>query len=149
MSAKNNPPFSYDQDVYSSDEEDFSDYEYEWYSDDDDSLEEYESRQEEAINRDIDENVLFWIDIISKQFAQGCAILPVVTHRDKFDNAQVERRTNLLRNRLERMAPSANIVFDSKGQIPRVSCLGDGEASELHNAILDLTSKKIIRSYIL
>lgn len=127
----------------SSEEGGYSFEEYDSFEDeyDDDSSEQGKSRkrQEEIINKDIDENVLFWIDSISKQFPRDCAFLPVLTHRDKFDNAEIEHRTAMLKERLGKM-PSANIFFDSRGKIPKVSCLEEQGSSELHKAILDITS---------
>ena len=90
--------------VLSSEEGRYSFEEYDSYEDeyDDDDLEQGKSRkrQDEIILRDIDDNVLFWIDSISKKFPHACTLLPALTHRDKFDNAELERRTVMLKERL-------------------------------------------------
>ena len=139
--------------AYSSEEGLFSFEEYDSYEEEEDDSSEqgkWRKRQEEIILKDIDENVLFWIDVISKQVQNKCAFLPVLTHRDKFDSSEVERRSEMLKERLEKISASVNIFFDSNGKIPQVSCLEDQRSNELHRAILQITSEyPLLKGHVL
>lgn len=105
---------------------------YEYY---DDLMEQHENR----IDHDINEKVLFWIKIIAAR-VKGCAILPVVTHRDKLGRSEVEHRISRLMDFLRQYATSANIVFNSDGEIPLVSSIKDQGLIELESTIVSVTS---------
>jgi hypothetical protein len=94
LAAENTDTFL--QETSNSKLDDDSSYSYDL---EDERLEEMRLR---AINRDIDKNVLYWIDVITELNFPGCVILPVVIHSDIIESDELKLRSEMLKLRLRK-----------------------------------------------
>lgn len=124
----------------------------------DSSASDYDSDYDEAlkieerdhlIERDIDEHVMYWINLLSNSDLSDYAIMPVVTFKDKFEEKEVERRCNLLMQRLLKIelhreggSNHPQLVFNSKGTIPRLSSMTQDGVTELEKCLLDVANNR-------
>lgn len=127
---------------------DSSDYE----SDMDDpvSIQRRNAKRDRVIDRDIDDNVIHWLDVIAQYRTKGSAVLPVVTFSDNFSsgNASNEalRRCEILRKKLlshplfHKRTRRPRILFDMKGNIPMVSSKTRQGIDNLRQTIISLST---------
>lgn len=97
-------------------------------------------KRDRQIERDIDEHVIFWIELLSNSSINGCAVMPVVTFKDHLKPEDVEHRCKLLKQRLEKTACKPNsprYIYDSNGSVPRLSSTINDGIIELEDSILD------------
>lgn len=123
------------------------DYSYESDYDSDYEIEMMNEKRDNLIERDIDEQVMYWIDIISRGDLSNCAILPVVTFTDVLSSDEVDRRCSILMQRLLKIehdrkhgSNAPQLVFNAEGHIPKLSSLSDSGINELQNCLLDIGS---------
>lgn len=117
-------------------------------SDDDDFLgQEEERRAELALERDIDENVQFWVDCIQSS-VPGAAILPVATFDDVFqadDHYEAKRRCNILKERLlKHEARRIQGIKDRYKEYVEQNRANDAPALRLRKLLGSYTRPKII-----
>mmetsp|Transcript_693 Transcript_693/g.799 ORF Transcript_693/g.799 Transcript_693/m.799 type:complete len:1529 (-) Transcript_693:95-4681(-) len=116
--------------------------------DSDDFDEDLYKKDENAIKRDIEENVIYWLDVISKHSLPGCCVLPVVTFKDELDEDEVDHRCKLLKDSLnyhtiDSKAHTLKVIFDANNDIPRVSTTVHGETRQFEQCLLDITTDTI------
>jgi hypothetical protein len=126
---------------------------------DDDSVDELEQverleklkSKRNVIDRDINENVLYWLDVIAELNFPGCVIMPVAVHSGLLDAEEAKERCEMLKERLEdhrKCYPSSSVpkvAYGSKDAVPIVplredSMVADGGIDDLRRAILDVSS---------
>lgn len=119
---------------------------------DDDSCDSYDlecERLEEmrmrVINRDIDKNVLYWIDVIAELNFPGCVILPVALYSDSLGIEESKQRSEMLKARLKghrerHQASLPKIVYGTKDKVPLVDLRRDDGLDELRHEILKISS---------
>ena len=97
-------------------------------------------QEKHLLERDIDENVIFWIDVISKYAPSGSVVLPVLSFDDLLNRTEVEKRRRLLKERLQyhsRKVSQPIVILDN---IPTVSSVTSGGIESLRNVILNTSS---------
>jgi hypothetical protein len=107
---------------------------------------------DQIIQRDIDEHVMYWIDLLSNSNVSNYAVMPVVTFKDQFKESEVNRRCDLLMQRLLELemgskSNSPQLLFDANGRIPRVSTVPHSDTIELERCLLGIvhdTSKPAV-----
>jgi len=104
-------------------------------------------KSDRALERDIHEKVIFWIECIRKRGGSNSAIMPVATFEDKFDEIEAHRRCTMmkkciLRNQKQQQQqnPSMEFIFAANNDIPRVSSKLEGGTDRLKQAIMNMTS---------
>lgn len=119
------------------------------YESDNDCYEEaiMNEKRDQQIERDIDEQVMYWIEILSKSRLSNCSILPVVTIKDALSEEEVNRRCSILMQRLVKIeldrkqgSDAPQLVFDSEGNIPKLSSVSDNGVLELQRCLLDIAN---------
>mmetsp|Transcript_12189 Transcript_12189/g.22846 ORF Transcript_12189/g.22846 Transcript_12189/m.22846 type:complete len:1512 (-) Transcript_12189:105-4640(-) len=105
----------------------------------------FEEIRLKAINRDIDRNVLYWIDVIAELNFPGCVILPVVLYSDNLNVDELKQRSEMLKARLKdhrerHQASLPKIVYGTKDKVPVVVLQKDGGLDELRHEILKISS---------
>ena len=97
-----------------------------------------------AIDRDIDNYVLYWLDVISQRNLPGCVIMPVVVRSDKLGDEEMKYRCDMLKKRLAHhqklISRKIQIVFGSRDEVPTVSPTAESGMGELRHALLDISS---------
>ena len=101
-----------------------------------------------SIEKNIDDNVLYWIDVVSKYAPPGCAILPVVSFGDLFSKDEVTRRCGLLKEKILNSVQQCmqagrtppQIIYSKEKTIPIFSSKLKGkEVIKFRNAIVEAT----------
>ena len=125
------------------------DYSYESDYDSDFEIEMMNEKRDNIIERDIDEQVMYWIDILSRGDLSNCAILPVVTFTDAISSDEVDRRCSILMQRLLKIEHDGKhgsnvpqLVFNAEGNIPKLSSKSDSGINELQSCLLDIGSSR-------
>lgn len=120
--------------------------EYESDMDDPISIERRNAKRDRIIERDIDDNVLHWLNVIASYRTKGSAVLPVVTFADNVPTNEVSRRCDILKRKLQRhslflkKSRRPRIIFDMNGQIPIVSSKNRDGIEDLRNTIVSLST---------
>jgi hypothetical protein len=102
-------------------------------------------QMQEQIESEIDDHVMYWINLLSESSLSGCAIMPVLTCMESVD--EVDLRCNLLKRRLEKYernrkkgSDTPQLVFNSQGNITRVPSKKEGGMAELKESLLGVTN---------
>lgn len=100
-----------------------------------------------AINHDIDENLLYWLDVIAELNFAGCVIMPVVVNSGNLDLEEIKQRCGMLKERLEshqkRYQASSSlprITYGLKDAVPIVSLNEDNGIDDFRRTILEVSS---------
>eukprot|EP00979_Chaetoceros_neogracilis_P010855 scaffold2612_cov267-Chaetoceros_neogracile.AAC.48 len=121
-------------------------------SSDGDSDDEFEKAERletkrNAINHDIDENVLYWFDVIAELNFPGCVIMPVAVYSGSLDLDEIKQRCGMLKERLKihqkRYQSSSSlprVTYGSKDMVPVISINEDDSIDDLRRAILEVSS---------
>ncbi len=119
----------------------------------------YDSDYEEALRseavdhliaRDIDDQVIYWINLLSSSKLSDYAILPVVTFKDQFEEEEVQRRCDILMQRLNTIRSETKgpqFIFDSNGSIPRLSTTTKDGIADLEECLLNLNTQSVFRNH--
>ncbi len=90
-----------------------------------------------AINFDIDENVLYWLDVIDELNFPGSVIMPVVLSSNQLDKEETEYRCNILKKRLLNHRKDALILFDFD-KVPVVNLDEEKSLDQFRRTIISL-----------
>eukprot|EP00978_Attheya_sp_CCMP212_P004577 scaffold10014_cov42-Attheya_sp.AAC.1 len=109
---------------------------------DDLSIEKHNRSAEKALEQDIEDNVIFWVECIRKTAGKSAVILPIASFGDRFlqDPHEAERRCKKLESRLRRYMVSLDDALprfiQGRDGLVRVSGLQGKGIGELQDVIV-------------
>ena len=96
-----------------------------------------------AINFDIDENVLYWLDVIDELNFPGSVIMPVVLASNELGEKEMDNRCSMLKKRLLNHRKDAMILFDSD-KVPIVNLDEEDSLDAFRRTIISLGSESSV-----
>ena len=97
-------------------------------------------KADRVLAQDIQEQVIFWIECVQKRAGENCAIMPVASFEDRFDEAEANRRRKMMKKCILQNKNNFEVIFAANNDIPLVSSKTEGGTDRLKQAILNMTS---------
>ncbi len=97
-------------------------------------------KADRVLAQEIQDQVIFWIECVQKRAGENCAIMPVASFEDRFDETEANRRREMMKKCILQNKNNMEVIFAANNDIPLVSSKTEGGTDRLEQAIMNMTS---------